>query len=503
MAGSYKATGITRDSLGDTGTWSFTLTVVATKLTQVAPTKGATVTAKHFTSHLEISDAHGTVTYAQSTGAPRLKISSSGKVSAPTTLVAGIYKALGAARDTLGDTGAWSFTLTVVATKLTQVAPITGATSAGKVFTGQLEVSSSHGAVTYAQSIGAPRLKISSSGMVSAPATLVPGTYKALGTARDTLGDTGTWSFALKVTAHRIAQVAPITGTTTTGKAFTGQLKFSGSHGTVTCAQSKGAPRLKVSSSGKVSALATLAAGSYKAAGTVKDTFGGTGAWSFALTVKATKLIQAAPATGATTTGKAFTDQLKLSGSHGTVTYAQSTGAPQLKVSSSGKVSAPATLATGTYKATGTAKDTYGDTGTWTFTLVTVKSTKLTQIAPTTGTTTVGKSFTSQLEVSGAYGLVDYTQLTGAQVLTVSASGKVSAPAALLLTAAIYKITGTVRDSVGDTGTWSFTLTVGAAASPHDLQGTAGLQSHSPAGDLPAPVDLVWKPAFDLCLAGT
>jgi len=40
--------------------------------------------------------------------------------------------------------------------------------------------------------------------------------------------------------------------------------------------------------------------------------------------------------------GKAFTDQLKTSGGTGTVTYAQSTGAPDLKVSSSGAVSAPA-----------------------------------------------------------------------------------------------------------------------------------------------------------------
>jgi hypothetical protein len=46
-------------------------------------------------------------------------------------------------------------------------------------------------------------------------------------------------------------------------------------------------------------------------------------------------------------------------------------------------------------------------------------------------------------------------------------------------------------------------LTVEAVASPKDLQGTAGLQRHSPAGELPALVDLVWKPALDLQLADT
>jgi hypothetical protein len=89
--------------------------------------------------------------------------------------------------------------LTVKANKLTQVDLTKATTTTGKPFTGQLKVSGSHGTVTYAQSIGAPDLKVSSSGAVSAPATLAAGTYKGAGTARDSLGDTGTWSFTLTV----------------------------------------------------------------------------------------------------------------------------------------------------------------------------------------------------------------------------------------------------------------------------------------------------------------
>ena len=147
-----------------------------------------------------------------------------------------------------------------------------------------------------------------------------------------------------------------------------------------------------------------------------------------------------------------------VSGSHGTVTYAQSIGAPDLKVSSSGKVSAPATLAAGTYKATGTARDSLGDTGTWSFAL-TVKGAKLTQVAPTTGTTTAGKAFTTKLEVSGSHGRVTFAaSSTGTQILTVLPSGTLLAPD--IFTPGTYKITGTVKDSLGDAGTWSFTLTV-------------------------------------------
>jgi hypothetical protein len=91
------------------------------------------------------------------------------------------------------------------------------------------------------------------------------------------------------------------------------------------------------------------------------------------LTVKANKLTQVDLTKATTTTGKAFTGQLKVSGSHGTVTYAQTEADVQtLTVSSSGAVSAPATLAAGTYKTTGTTRDSLGDTGTWSFTLTVI-----------------------------------------------------------------------------------------------------------------------------------
>jgi hypothetical protein len=216
------------------------------------------------------------------------------------------------------------------------------------------------------------------------------------------------------------------------------------------------------------------------------------------LTVKANKLTQIAPTKATTTMGKAFTDQLKTSGGTGTVTYAQSTGAPDLKVSSSGAVSAPATLAAGTYKAAGTARDSLGDTGTWSFTL-TVKANKLTQVAPTKATTTTGKAFTGQLKVSESHGTVTYAQTEAdVQILKVSSSGAVSAPATLA--AGTYKAAGTARDSLGDTGTWSFTLTLKAAVSPQDLQATIGLRAISLPVTCPHTRATVWRAVLDVGL---
>jgi hypothetical protein len=369
----------------------------------------------------------------------------------------GTYRAAGTVRDVFGDSGTWRFALTVAGVKLTQLAPTSGTTTIGRAFTTQLNVSGSHGTVTYTQSAGAPYLKVSSSGALSAPASLPVGTYRAAGTVRDVFGDSGTWRFALTVVPGGLVQLAPATGTTASGRVFTAQLNVSGSHGTVTYTQSAGAPDLNVSSSGAVSAPASLPVGTYRAAGSVRDAVGDSGTWSFTLTVTANSLRQTGPTTATTTTGRVFTGRLSVSGSHGTVTYSQSVGAPYLKVSSSGAVSAPDTLPAGTYQASGTAKDATGDTGIWLFKL-TVKATKLVQVAPTSDTTAPGATFTAQLYVSGSHGAVTYTASKGLQVLTVSSSGVVSAPATLPL--GTYVITGTVRDSLGDSGTWTFTLIV-------------------------------------------
>ena len=75
------------------------------------------------------------------------------------------------------------------------------------------------------------------------------------------------------------------------------------------------------------------------------------------------------PNSASTSAGTAYSGQLSTSGGSGTVSYTESTGAPQITVNSNGAISAPATLAPGTYSASGADSDGVGDTGTWTFTL--------------------------------------------------------------------------------------------------------------------------------------
>jgi hypothetical protein len=169
-----------------------------------------------------------------------------------------------------------------------------------------------------------------------------------------------------------ITQAAPTSNETTPAASsdFIDQLATTGSTGGVSFITVSATNGLQVSSSGAVSTTGTLAAGTYTASGTDTDTYGDTGTWSYTLVVTATTITQAAPTSGSTTTGTAFTSQLEVSGSVGTVTFTQSTGKTHLTISSSGAVSTTGTLAAGTDTAAGTDKDTYGDTGTWSYTLV-------------------------------------------------------------------------------------------------------------------------------------
>ncbi len=80
-------------------------------------------------------------------------------------------------------------------------------------------------------------------------------------------------------------------------------------------------------------------------------------------------IAQVAPLQGVTLVNQAFNGQLQVAGATGAVTFTQSTGSPNVSVSSTGAVFAPSTLAAGTYSATGTDSDSSGDSGTWAYTL--------------------------------------------------------------------------------------------------------------------------------------
>ncbi len=93
----------------------------------------------------------------------------------------------------------------------------------------------------------------------------------------------------------------------------------------------------------------------------------------------------------------------------------------------------------------------------------------LVQGNPTGTTIDPGVGYSSQLSPSGVPltggGPLTWTTSTGSSEVTVSSSGAITVPTSVT-TPGTVAINGTVRDTVGDSGTWSFTLTV---VSPSDL----------------------------------
>ena len=130
-------------------------------------------------------------------------MTSSGALSTNGTLPVGTYQVGGTDSDSSGDTGGWTFSLTVTAVTITQSAPTTGtvATAASRAYTNQL-VTVGNGAVTYTEtpSTYSGTVLVSPSGAVTTINTLSAATYTVTGTDADPNSDSGTWTFSLTVT---------------------------------------------------------------------------------------------------------------------------------------------------------------------------------------------------------------------------------------------------------------------------------------------------------------
>ena len=97
------------------------------------------------------------------------------------------------------------------------------------------------------------------------------------------------------------------------------------------------------------------------------------------------------------------------------------------------------------------------------------------QAAPLSGAVNAGAAYSGQVAASAYTDLpATFATTTSSPGLTVSATGAVSAPASLA--AGDYTASGTTSDGLGDTGNWTFTLTVqaGAPGAPTGVSASAG-----------------------------
>lgn len=243
----------------------------------------------------------------------------------------------------------------------------TGSTSVAgsSTFMDQLPATDASGALTYTETTGTPSLVVSSAGLITTSGALASGTYATSGTTVDPSGVAGTFSFTLSV--GLLTQGTPVSAPTTTTRSstFTSQLAMIGSTGTVTFSQTSGSPSLVVSSSGHVSTSSALVAGAYTASGSVVDSAGDQGAFTFTLNVTpgtspapVVTVPRAVTVVGHAVAGKTETLTIKGSGFYG-----------QPRIISHAKTTAMVTKDTGTSLSV-RVKVTYGSrNGVFQFTL--------------------------------------------------------------------------------------------------------------------------------------
>jgi len=411
-----------------------------------------------------------TFTYMVVSPSAGLTVSSAGAISTTGTLAANTYTVSGTYDDGFGDTGNWTYTLSVSGVNIPQGSPIAGSTtaSASSGFGAALSPTGFNGQpVTYAVVVTNSGLTVSPAGAIATTGTLAVNSYTVSGTDANDLGDSGTWSFTLTVTADTIPQSTPTSGNTSTSASSSyvdalAPTTFEGAPVTYSQTHS-GSACLSVSATGAVKVSCTLAAGPYVVSGTDGNGIGNTGVWSYTLNVAAATISQTSPTTANTTLAlsSSFTGQLGPTTFNASpISYTVVVPSTGLTVSSNGAIATTGSLAANTYTVSGTDADGLGDAGTWTFTL-NVGAVGIPQSAPTSAnvTTILSSSFTTKLGPTSFNGLsVTYAVLVPNAGLTVSPGGTIATTGAL--TAGQYTVSGTDSDGVGDTGTWTYALTV-------------------------------------------
>lgn len=369
-------------------------------------------------------------------------------------------------------------------------------------FTDTLSASSgSSGPVTFvASGESSPTgLAVNSTGNgIVTTGTLAANTYTISGNDSDGSGDTGTWTYTLDVTASTIVQGPSTSGSVSVaGSAtFTANLSASsGSVGSVTFTATSAASGLVVTGS-QISTTGTLDVGVHSISGTDVDAYGDTGSWSYSLNVTGTTLTQTSPTSASTTTRASSSfnpGSLSVSGATGPVVYVLSVTSPALSLAG-GQISTTGSLGAGNYTISGTVGDSYGDVGTWTYTLsvASVGGNTLVQTSSSAATTTTKASQAFgpvSIIVDNNDGPVTFQTTVPSSGISVSSGGSIETTGTL--TAGVYTASGTDSDLHGDSGTWTFTLTVTGVVTTVTFDANGGTGTMAPESDSsPSPLTL-------------
>ena len=252
----------------------------------------------------------------------------------------------------------------------------------------------------------------------------------------------------------------------TVGVAYSQKITASGGTGSITLSESGSLPAglTFTASTGTLSGTPT-ASGTFNLSVTATDSVGDTATQAYTLTIN--PALSLSPGSlPASTVGVAYSQQITVSGGTGSITFSESGSLPAglTFTASTGTLSGTPT-ASGTFNLSVTATDSVGDTTSKSYSLTINPASSVLSLSPgSLPASTVGVAYSQKITASGGTGSI-----------TLSESG--SLPAGLTFTASTGTLSGTptaggtfnlsvtATDSVGDTATQAYTLTINPALS--------------------------------------
>ena len=286
-------TGTDADTNHDAGSWTVTVNVTAVTGLTCTPTAASVAAGAGYTGTLSCTGAVGTTTFSTSVTSPNVTVSGTGHISAAAAdPVGGPYTVSGTFTDSLGNSGTWSFALTVTSSAISCTpASASIAANAGTGYSGQLSCTGGTGPYSFSTGTANANVTVSGTGAIHEVGAPAVGAYTVSGTVTDSLLSSSPWSFTLNVTAGPIAQTGATSGNATyqgtaTPPTFAGAtLTFSGNVGAVSCTTTSSNPNVSVSSGCAVTVVGIPAIGSYTVSGTSADPKADAGTWTFTLNI--------------------------------------------------------------------------------------------------------------------------------------------------------------------------------------------------------------------------